>query len=429
MGWLVFIVCVAFNPFWYTGATSLRWAVLALGLPLLLCFVKVHWTWAHTALAAFVGWCAWSAYQSPYVFDAIGTFGTLLAFAGAFLLGAEQHDSKKVVIGLSAGVAVNACVALAQYLGWQPWGEFAGPAGLFSNRNMLAEVAALALVGCVVYKFWYGVPVALLALFTSWSRTSLVAIGAALIVALWRKEKLLAASLVLLVVCSLPTLVLMRPLSVDERASIWHSTFKAVTPTGAGLGSFVQDYPALASNQTFTWRPDNAHNDYLETAYETGWVGLGLFTAFLLMLFKGAGLDRPLLTVLLVEAFFAFPMHLPASVFVFGAVAGLCAARRRADRLSWRHGGDPLYGIENPIGPSLSEARWRCVPVEPDLSQGGSVRGDGADQARRLGTAAVGNAVGRSLEGRPQLVGPAVDPYAVDDLEPCGFAPDRGRKG
>lgn len=438
MSYLAFLISVAFVPVFYTGAFNPRWALLAVGVPLLLCFVKVRWTWTHTALAIFLGWCVYVLSWSPFPYDAIPTFAALLAFGGAFLLGHRQKDGRALIIGLSVGVAVNACFALDQYLGdpiWtltgiQKWSEFSPPSGLFSNRNMLAEIVTLVIVGCVVYRFWYGLPFALLALFTSWSRTAFVAIGAASVVWLWQKDRLLACAIVLFGVCMMPTVIRIHSDSVDERRTIWTDTVKAVTMTGAGLGSFAQNYPLLANHQTMQERPENVHNDYLELAYETGLIGLTLFLVFLGTLFINAGPDRPLLTVMMVEAFFAFPLHMPTSVFLFGAVAGLCAARRSVRRVEFDCRSVVAHGRKTEFEPYIVAAGGTGASVELYISQGGGARSYEPYAKGQIYTADQYAELVRQRAGyRPELIRLAGYQAADSDaVEPCGFAPNQGAK-
>lgn len=432
MPYLAFLVSVAFVPLFYTGAIAPRWSVLAVGVSLLLCFTKVRWSTPHTLLTALLCWCAYVGFQSPYLYDAIPTLAALLTFGGVFMLAARQKDGQNVVIGLSVGVAVNALITLNQYFDWPvlieyKWGDQFPPGGLFANRNMVAELAALTLVGCFVYRFWYGVPMSLLALFTSWSRTAFVAIGAAGVVWLWKRDRILAGAVVLFGVCMVPAVIKVQPYSVDERRVIWTDTIKAVTWTGAGLGSFAQNYPLLSSHQTMQEWPENAHNDYLELVYETGVVGLALFLTFLGYLFVCAGFDRPLLTVMLVEAFFAFPLHMPVSLFMFGAVAGLCAARRVVYRLPSRDGVVATHDWEAKFEPGIVGTSRAGPSLVANLSQSGVAWGDGP-YAKRLARAAPYGIAEYGAIDRSKFLRPVDDQIAIVDCEPCGFATNQRNK-
>lgn len=365
------ITSVVFFPVFMQGATTPRWVALAVGVPVMLCVTyPIPWSTVHTILALFLAWAALSLAWAPSFFDGMTALGVWALVGGAFLIGSARHSAAGLFKGLAVGVGINAAVALAQWLGWQqPWTEWASPAALYGNRNMLAEVAALVLVGCLALRLWYFAPLCVLPLLTGPSRTAWLAVGAAGMLWLWQWNRAAFLAAVAVGVVSVPYVINIDKLSSDQRRTIWTDTAKATTVLGAGVGSFAGNYPAFASVNTLKERPEDVHNDYLQLAYELGAPGAVLFVAFLALCLFTSAPERFVLVALMTEALFAFPLHLPTTALVFGVVAGCCSrdwlrfwsyAPRRGNPPHWRT-------AQNKFG---LRATGRASPsLEPDFSE------------------------------------------------------------
>lgn len=229
-------------------------------------------------------------------------------------------------IGLTTGLTVNAAIVMFQLMGWQGVQQIAPPAGLFANRNLLGETAALGLVAAVAWRLWYGVPGCLGALLATNARGALLGAAVGLLALLWRWSRLAAGGLAVV-----GTLVLVgwtgrgtKIESVIERVGIWQDAVLGMTLFGHGSGSFYTWYPAVATlHDTLDSRPDHAHNDFLEVAFELGLPGIAIFLALCWASWRWAAAEvRPVLACGAVIACFGFPLHTAAAAGIIALVAG-----------------------------------------------------------------------------------------------------------
>lgn len=344
-----FLVGVAVWP-WFIGfATTPRWAVLSVMVPLMCISLRVRLTAGHLYGMAFLAWAALSLAWSINTPDAVGELWKWLLLAGAFCAGAEADDLAGFWRAIGAAVAVSAVVVAGQLGGYSFVPQMAPPSGLFGNRIFLAELAALAMVG-LIGRSWLALPAA----FVLAMATSVGALAGVATVAcawLWRRSRVAAlAAPVLLIGAALA--VSPRPAvetgfarhmeSAAVRAGLWADVATQITPLGHGVGSYyVAEAAESPHQQALNLREMHAHNDALEVAFELG--APSLFLAALVWCALGAPVrrERLVLVAFLVEGLFGFPLHNPATAFVAAVVAGhLCGvgnrlrlpvARRRED--------------------------------------------------------------------------------------------------
>lgn len=330
---LVLLVSVAFVPGILHASTSPRWAVLSLGLALWLFSSqgKAEPTIGSRIGLLFVGWATLSLMWSPVAYDAAADLWKLDLLALAFLFGATVKDLKPTYIALGIGVSISGAIALLQRFGVSVVEQVASPAGLFGNRNSLAELAVLAIIPVVMMRKWWLLPGCALAVLLPLSWGALAALGAAVSVWLWERSRLAVLALALIAVVGGMALSQRgyERTSAAERMSIWQDTASGLTWLGHGIGSFYTVYPAYANHtDAVTSRLEYAHNEYLHFAFE---LGVGFLLVLALAFYALGGpleTERLILVALLVECFFSFPLHLPATGFVASLVAGrLCAAR------------------------------------------------------------------------------------------------------
>lgn len=372
---LAFLMTIALSPVNVMGATAERWAVIAFGLGLLVYRLpRLTWTPAHGLLLMFVCWCALTLAWTDFPRDWVAGFAVLLAIGAAFLVGGEMRNSRDVFIAMALGLVVNLGFVLCQINGIRWWGESITPGGLFSNANMLASVCVVTLAGLLINlkgKWdWTALLIvpALATLYFTWSRASILSLMALCGLWLWRRNWRYGFALAVVALISLPVLAHMRPETARQRYVIWSDTWQAVTPFGKGLGSFHQHYPVIASTQTVETKPENAHNDYLEVLFEAGWPGLVLFVALLGSLMQSRAKEAYPLVTILMEATVAFPLHMPATVVVFGLLAGMCARHRyylRSEHTDGRSG-TRLWVDDGRL--SRAAVRVRHQPVDAGLS-------------------------------------------------------------
>lgn len=346
---LAFLIAIAWLPI--TSAVSTpRWILVQVGgAALLLSTRYITMTPAHWWGLAFLTICSASAIWSPSPADSVGRLVQLLGLAAVFCVAAEVRDLGDFWLALAAGVAVNAVIALVQLYGWQAFmmvpDQRDYPMGLFGNKNFLAQLAALALVGGIItaLKPHFNYPIftfAMIAwcavvLWLTGSRGAGLAVAGALAAWYWRMlglnwwafwslafpvaVALIAADLVLN-----PTRM---ATSVSPRLGMWDWTVTNLRPFGWGIGAFGSIFPF-----------EHAFNDALEFAFE---LGIGMLPLAMVLIYAlrappyapGEGYDAEwaVLVALVIMALVAFPFQQAATAFVGAVVAGrLAGARYRA---------------------------------------------------------------------------------------------------
>ena len=324
-----FAIAVAYWPGISGAATSPRWAVAAfLAAILAMTWERIRFTWAHLIGALFLCWSfatyAWSL--SP--FDTIGASWKLIIAGCAFCVGTQTPKLRPVYVGAAIGLIVSTFVALAQWSGTVvvpdlPIWTFAP--GLFVNELFFAEALALIVIALMAEGLWPLMVFLLAPLFMMQERAPFLAFSVGLLVFAWPRFRKIAICLAVLGVTftALLSLGANRSTTVVHRLALWQSTISAVTPMGAGLGSFTEAAPQPIEGFHF----EHPHNEFLETAYETGLVGASLLAAFFVVLLAmgRAETERALLVVLLVEMCFAFPLHEPFTLSIGALSAGYLA--------------------------------------------------------------------------------------------------------
>jgi O-antigen ligase len=128
--------------------------------------------------------------------------------------------------------------------------------------------------------------------------------------------------------------------SLFQRADIWIGTLKLIIahPFGIGPGAFSYIYPSfrIHSDRFFV---EAAHSDFLQIFAETGVIGFGLFSWFVILLFSetlkffrqpenkgqvflGLGLFCAFCSFLL-QALVDFPLQVPVNAVLFFTIAGM----------------------------------------------------------------------------------------------------------
>src|SRR6185437_5489632 len=99
-----FALAICFDPFTWTGATSPRWALLAVSLPLLCQFgSRNHFTLAHLTGLVFIAWATISLIWTANLWDALGAMISLLIICQSVVFGTRITTSNlaKLFMGLS----------------------------------------------------------------------------------------------------------------------------------------------------------------------------------------------------------------------------------------------------------------------------------------------------------------------------------------
>lgn len=175
-----FLIGIAFWPGTAGAGIAPRWALVGVGVWL---FVRpVQITAGHFVMVLLVGWGALSLTWSAFPLDGIDALARLIFLTGAFFVGSSLTSLRPVYLGFALALGVSSVIAIAQqFFGLNWFFQAVVPAGLFINKNTMAEIAVLVLVAVTAERMWWAVPLILPAALLPLSRGALVALAAGLI--------------------------------------------------------------------------------------------------------------------------------------------------------------------------------------------------------------------------------------------------------
>lgn len=359
MAILGFLVAAAFVPFWMDPAAAPRWIVLSVGVPLALaCAPRSPVTRAQAMLAGFAAVAMVSTFWAVSLWDGAWRCWQIMIALGAFRLGSalSPGDWRRAMTGFSLGIAVSAMIAVFQVSGVPVVPQGPRPGGLFWNKNMLAEAAALALVFGFRSKFSLAacvlaVPAAVGVLLAG-SRGAFLAVGLMAVWAVWGWSRRAAIWLAVLgggAGIAYAGRFAATDATFLQRIDLWSETLRHLTWAGHGAGSFAAGLRAAGAHvpdvMTFAGHAATAHNDLLTLAFEHGiFAGLPAGVAvWALWRFPGGGDDgsaRLVLGCFLALGLFNFPLYDPAPLFVGALAAGYLCRDRHGDGGGDRGGRD-----------------------------------------------------------------------------------------
>lgn len=324
------------------------------------------------------------------------TWGSILALAppAAFFLAvltmsplqrrrAVELSIAAAIAGILLGAAQLAVGGDRLYL-WD-WGQPGWVRGFFANRNHLASLLLIVLPFALVFgaatlrrrdrktsALWLGAlfaglvvvalaairsragitllaPVLLVSLLAAWIAAGRGRPGPGLLVLVGS----IGAALTVVAVLALPPILARfdtegTPEVRFERWPLIAETAQTYLPLGSGVGSFNAVYrsvePLEELDSTFF---NQAHNDYVETWLETGWLGIGLILAFMIWYARRSwtawrappsretDLQRAAsigIGVLLVHSIVEYPLRTVTLAVVFALCCGLLELAQRPDQ-------------------------------------------------------------------------------------------------
>lgn len=353
-GWgltaLAFLTAVTYMPGVIDPAATGRWAVLAVGIPLLL---MAHTTKLPSPLRGAGIWylaaITFLTLAVPAEADENGIYELthLFILAGAFGLGAIIQDLRAAWRGFAIGVGVSAVIAVLQVSGFpmEHYGVVTTTppyaSGLFMNKNLLAEAGMVAMVASVMSGWWVLAAMSAVAVVLGGSKAVYLALVLVTIarLLLLRRMALVWTISGMSLLTGIIWLVLGDHTSLSHRLVFWDLVTSDFMVFGHGLGAFTTMYPKLM----------HAHSEYLQALYELGIMAAPLAFGLLLLLpirepvmYPGTLVEkrveyeheteRLVLFSILVVAAFSFPLHLPATGFAAALAAGRLVAGRRESR-------------------------------------------------------------------------------------------------
>lgn len=352
-------VALAFGQGMLDSSTAVRWAVLAVGIPLVFVVQGLKVPRSILWLAGMVVMNAgMTLFWTPDFLTGFDEFTHVLILAGAFCMAAAIDDLGPLWRGVAAGVAVSGFIALAQVFGLAVFDQVAPPAGLFMNKNMMAEAGAVAVIMCIAYR---RNPVISLGCLLAWVLPASVAAYGGLWAA-WalyerKRHPLLSyGALLFLAAAVIWAFTDHHIRSADVRLYIWDGVFKQFEWMGAGLGAFMSNFRVM----------EHAHMEALQLVYELGVVGcLPLVLIAVLAVGQKNEPEKSIFLCLCAISFFSFPFHLPLTAFV-----ATCAAGRLVGQWCM------VRSIHFGRGMEVSSANRVGQNIDPTLYRGNGSDGD-----------------------------------------------------
>lgn len=340
MFWLGLILPVSYIPL-LTGKFSLTgWLILSIVLPWF--FTQpLRLNVVHYLGLAFLGYATLSALWAPILQQAIYDLWITYMLAGLFLLGLTR-DCRDLILGLACGVSVSTFFAIPQFFGWggiyqTGWGPDAAwgshMAGLFVNKDMFGEAAALVSIALLCERIYWPIPLTVPPILFTECRTAMLATCAVISLWCWNRWRWHSALLAAPLAFAFLAFAFRHGWdgSADLRISMWRDTISGFTFFGRGAGSFFMLFPEFAAHSdTMAMRPESVHNDYLELIFEYG-IGTAPLAAILAVGASWRGPHRFTLVAFLVIAFFSFPIRMPVEGLLgMVALGSLCRDRSLA---------------------------------------------------------------------------------------------------
>lgn len=318
-----FLLSIFYVPFFFSGATNTRWAFLAVTTPILILILeRQSFTLLHLIGLSFCIFSLFSLLWTFNFYDSIDNLINLFIIAQIFVLGNRLNDLKPIFLGLGFGIAISSFYTfILNYEG-----------GLFINRNILADAAILTIVGLIIYKLWWLIPLALPSALTG-SRAVIIAALASLAAFVWNKNKFAKYGILILIIFVVVASIIFdyRIGSIIQRLELWKDIVNGFSLLGNGYGSLYSAYPYFSEAiDTLKERPRYAHNDLIQIVFELGICGYILAILFISILLRININEKYIIFTFIILSLFSFPFHMPVSAFIFSIVAGYMSRNRNS---------------------------------------------------------------------------------------------------
>lgn len=374
VGVWAFLVTVAFVPGIMSAAIVPRWAVIALGIPLV---SQIRWqipTGLQLAIAAGVAWSAATILRAPDQLDSLLQFFFMLCLIGVMGVASQIDDLTEALSGMCWGLALSAlaCIVAREHGHFLATSHVELFPGLFYNAEVLVELCAPLLVWAAVTRRWHFVVIAAVPIMLNNSRIPIVAVMVGLMFAFWPKgwRARVALGAVGLALASAVVVYMtfghFKLGSAAGRMVSWLTAAYAITPAGQGFGWFR----ATHGGEEF------AHSDVLQAFAEIG-AGALLFVLIPVYALRNRRdhAERAAFVVICAELVVSFPIHVPATGFLAALLAGYLV-RDRLDVRGLQYGrGDPAGDCDGwhpaAAGASSGGGRRRSfnIPFGPEVAE------------------------------------------------------------
>ena len=354
-----FLVSIAYIPTIMSSAILGRWAVIALGVPLV---APLRWDlphWLKVSILIGLSWAAASVVIAPDKLDSLLQLFFLVLLLGVVGAASQQSSLDSALGAMCWGVGVSVAFCFLGLDGDPIVAQGTpGYAGLFYNSEVLCEFAAPLAVWALAKRRWLLVAICLTPILMNNSRLSyaIVIIGA--MVAFWPRAwkwriAIMAgtAALVSIVVYEM-SIGGGRFGSALYRISMWMLAALTITPSGHGIGA----YRAVHSAEEF------AHSDAIQALVELG-IGALFFVPLAIRGLRNTEVraEHAAFFVLCIELVVSFPLHVPGAAFMVALLAGYLARNRPR-----------ICGVRPDGGIDLGQNdEWACSDWSGASSRGG----------------------------------------------------------
>jgi hypothetical protein len=176
------------------------------------------------------------------------------------------------------------------------------------------------IVGLLCIRLWFYIPGVLPLLVLSHNR------GGALVLAVGIAGRYMGKVAAASVVLTALGLIVIHPSVTDiERMQIWQAAYINLRWFGLGVGTFTDLWMQIDGVME---RPEFAHNDYIEFAFEYGIGALAVYCLIAWTFARTLSTEWPVFAGFAALALFYFPLHTPLTAFI-GCVAAGSIARNR----------------------------------------------------------------------------------------------------
>lgn len=326
-----FAVATAFIPGFMSSAIVGRWAVIAIGIPLVGQIGFRFPPLIQYALAMGLAWASASMLITPYPKDAILQLFFMFVLVGVMGAASQMKSLDDALSGLCLGVGVSS--AFCFYALPFEWGHPLVTqipnqyAGLFFNSEVLVELSAPLLVWSIVSRRWDLAAATVVPLLLNVSRISIFVVVVGLLYAyrprskrVWALAAIAGLAIMVAGVWHFTTIDSAKVGSAALRLLDWMVTAMAISPLGHGIGWFRITH----GGEEFS------HSDVLQSMAELGLGSLcfAVIPVYIFRRFGGSYAERAAFVVICIELLISFPLHVPATAFLAALLAGYLACDR-----------------------------------------------------------------------------------------------------
>lgn len=273
-------------PFLDSPAETPRWAALAVLAAAAMVRERLRDTpqpaintvdWLVLGLAA---WLALSLAWTPNVRDGIDSMLKLLWLGCCYEVGRRTGDLRGLIAGVAIGLGISSAMSIYEVATGHKLvvAETPQPAGLFVNSLSLSAAAAMALVGALALRMWWAAALVAPAALLSQGKATLLMLAGVTVWRLWvtgRPGPTMAGFAIIWSGAAGAVYLGRQGFftrgSFQERWDIYSDTFRNLTWSGHGVGSFRDQFPLWSTQiDTLRWRVEHAHSDWLHLIAEGG---------------------------------------------------------------------------------------------------------------------------------------------------------------